>query len=69
MSAIVLAAADQYEAIVTVTVALAGFTVVGLMWMAVTFGRTGIGITHHLPTDLDSDDASGDFDGEPMGDQ
>jgi hypothetical protein len=41
------------ESTVTLVVAVAAFTVVGLMWMATTFGRTGIGVRHHLPGEAD----------------
>lgn len=45
------------ESTVTLVVAVAAFTVVGLMWMATTFGRSGIGLRDHLHADseLESD--------------
>ncbi|MCX6519443.1 MAG: hypothetical protein NTZ21_02115 [Actinobacteria bacterium] len=39
----------------TLVVAVAAFTVVGLMWMATTFGRNGIGIRHHLHAESELD--------------
>lgn len=43
------------ESTVTLVVAVAAFTVVGLMWMATTFGRNGIGIRHHLHAESELD--------------
>ena len=43
------------ESTVTLVVAVAAFTVVGLMWMATTFGRNGIGLRHHLRAESDLD--------------
>ncbi len=59
MSAVVMLATDGVEfaeSTVTVVVAVAAFTVVGLMWMATTFGRSGVGLRHRLGADPDAAD-------------
>lgn len=59
MSGIVMLASDgvEYgESTVTLAVAVASFTVVGLMWMATTFGRSGTGPRHRMDAESDAAD-------------
>ena len=56
MSGVVMLATDGVEfaeSTVTLVVAVAAFTVVGLMWMATTFGRSGAGLHPRPGTDPD----------------
>lgn len=64
MSAVVVFASDQVEfaeSTVTLVVAVAAFTVVGLLWMATTFGRAGVGLRQlRGDADLEVDAATDD---------
>jgi hypothetical protein len=46
---------EYSESTVTLVVAVVSFTVVGLMWMATTFGRDGIGLRRPLRAESESD--------------